>query len=127
MKLLLDENLSPHLVPRAAALGLYAAHVVRLGLAGQSDPAIFRYAFAHDFTVATINAGDFLTLAAGIDLHPGLIVLRAGGLTADEQWAHLEPALHHCLRQADAAAALVNHVVEITGIGRFRRYALPPA
>lgn len=125
MKLLLDENLSPRLVERAAELGIYAVHVAHVGLAGTADPHIFRYAFRHDLIVATINVGDFLTLAANIDLHPGLIVLRVGGLTAAEQWAHLEPALRACLRQADPAAAMINQVVEIGGIGRFSRYALP--
>ncbi len=127
MRLLLDENLSPRLVARAAGLGIYALHVTRVGLAGRSDPAIFRYAFGNDLVVATVNAADFLTLAAGIDLHPGLIVLRAGGLTADEQWVHLVPVLCHCLDQSDPVGHMINHVIEVRAAGRFTRYALPPS
>lgn len=125
MKLLLDENLSPRLVDRAAKLGIYAVHTAHVGLAGRSDPDIFRHAYANDMVVATINVSDFLTLAADVELHPGIIALRVSGLTADEQWAHLEPALRDCLALANPAAAMVNQVVEIVGIGRFSRYPLP--
>ena len=125
MKLLFDENLSPRLVERAAKLGIYATHVAHIGLAGRSDPDVFRHAFENDMVVATMNVGNFLTLAGDIDLHPGVIALRGGGLTADEQWAHLQPALLDCLKFSNPAAAMVNHVVEIIGIGRFSRYSLP--
>jgi len=43
------------------------------------------YAFEHDLVVVTSNAGDFLRLAEGVELHTGLIVLRAGHLTRDER------------------------------------------
>lgn len=75
--------------------------------------------------VVTINAADFLTLAADVELHPGLIVLRQSGLTADEQWAHLEPVIDAIMRGPDDPPTLINEVVEITGTARFRRYALP--
>ncbi len=126
MRLLFDENLSPRLVAKAAGFGVPAAHVAHIGLAGCSDPKIFRHASEHDFIVVTLNAGDFLTLAANIDLHPGLIVLRVAGLSAEEQWEHLAPALRHCLDQSDPAGYAINHVMEVHAIGRFRRFPLPP-
>lgn len=125
MKLLLDENLSPRLVSRLADLGLFALHVAHIGKAGLSDAALFRYAFQHDMAVVTINAADFLTLAANVDLHPGLIVLRQSGLTADEQWTHLEPAVVAIMGETSDPPTLTNEVVEVTGAGRFRRYVLP--
>lgn len=125
MKLLLDENLSPRLIERATKLGIYAVHVAHVGLTGRSDADLFRYAFANDMVVATINVADFLTLARGVDLHPGVIALRVSGLTADEQWEHLEPALSDCLKLSDPAADMTNQVVEVTDVGRFRRYPLP--
>jgi len=64
LKFLLDENLSPRLAPRLAELGVYAMHIAHAGRAGLSDAALFRYAFEQDMAVVTINAGDFLTLAA---------------------------------------------------------------
>jgi predicted nuclease of predicted toxin-antitoxin system len=125
VKLLLDENLSPRLVQRFADIGVFAVHVAHIGKAGAADPELFRLAYDRDMAVATINAADFLTLARAVDLHPGLIVLRVGGLTLDEQWAHLEPAVMACLREEAAGRALVNAVVEITDVGRFERYDLP--
>ncbi len=125
MKLLLDENLSPRLVPRLAELGVYAAHVAHLGRAGLSDPELFRYAFEHDMVVVTINASDFLTLAADCDLHPGVIVLRVSGLTADEQWEYLEPVIQLLASDSVITAGLVNEVIEVLGLGRLRRYRLP--
>jgi len=96
-----------------------------VGLAGKSDAEIFRHAFANDFSVVTINAADFITLAAGCDLHPGLVVLRVMGLTAEEQWGHLLPVLEHLAKQDDPNA-LTNRVIEVTGVGKFKSYPLPP-
>lgn len=125
MKVLLDENLSPRLVPRLAALGVYAAHVAHLGRAGLTDPALFRYAFDQDMVVVTINAADFLTLAADCELHPGVIVLRVSGLTAEEQWEHLEPVIRLLTSDPATEADMVNQAIEVLGRGKFRRYGLP--
>jgi predicted nuclease of predicted toxin-antitoxin system len=125
LKLLLDENLSPRLVPRLAELGVYAMHVAHAGRAGLSDAALFRYAFEQDMAVVTLNAADFLTLAADCELHPGLIVLRVGGLTPEEQWQHLEPIVQLLAADPASDTGLVNEAVEILGPGRFRRYPLP--
>jgi predicted nuclease of predicted toxin-antitoxin system len=70
-------------------------HAAHCGLSGKADPEVWAHAFANDQVVVTLNAGDFLTLAAGGDLHPGLIVLRESGLTRDEQWSRLEPGVTH--------------------------------
>ena len=86
MKLLLDENLSPRLVPLVTALGAYAMHIAHLGRTGASDADLWEYAFRNDAVIATINAGDFLGLARGVELHPGLIVLRRSGLSPQNQW-----------------------------------------
>jgi predicted nuclease of predicted toxin-antitoxin system len=122
---LLDENLSPRLVERLATIGIYAAHVAHLGLSGRSDPALFRYAYENDFIVVTINAADFLTLAAAMDAHPGVIVLRVSGLSINEQWEHLLPAPKDCLGRSSPQGDMLNHVIEIIGVGRFHRQPLP--
>jgi predicted nuclease of predicted toxin-antitoxin system len=122
IRLLIDEQLSPILVGRLAEQGIYAEHVAHVGLSGAADPAIWRYAFEHDFAVVTANARDFLTLAAGVTLHPGLIVLRESGLTRDEQWARLAAVVehvHHLHKQ------LVNRVVEVWSVGEFDIRDLP--
>jgi hypothetical protein len=42
--------------------------------------------FSQDQVVVTVNVGDFITLAAGVDLHPGVIVLREVELSAALRW-----------------------------------------
>jgi predicted nuclease of predicted toxin-antitoxin system len=89
LNLILDENLSPRLIPRLTALGIFAQHVAYLGLSGKSDSEIWLYALERGQIVVTINAKDFLNLAAGSEVHPGLIILRDSGLSVDEQWTRL--------------------------------------
>ena len=122
MKLLVDEQLSPSLVERLAGKGIFAQHVAHVGLSGKSDPTVWRWAYEQDQIVVTANAGDFTTLAAEVELHPGLIVVRASGLTRDEQWAWLEPVIDHL---AETATSLINRVVEIWGEGEFDIRDLP--
>ena len=123
IRLLIDEHLSPRLALRLSERGIPAQHVAHVGLAGATDPEVWRYAFAHDFAVVTMNARDFLRLAADVPLHPGLIVLRESGLTRDEQWARLAPIVDHLLA---ADEHLVNRVIEVWGIDQFEVRDLPP-
>ena len=123
MKLLIDENLSPRLVQRLGEKGVAAWHVAHTGMAGQADPVVWRHAFEQDMVVATLNASDFLYLAEACELHPGLIVLREGGLTREEQWARLEPVVDWLLLSGES---LINKVVEIHGVGRFQVREIPP-
>ena len=123
MKLLVDENLSPELVRRLAAKGVAAVHVAHIGMPGASDPEVWRYAFDHDQIVVTINAADFLHLAAAVELHPGLVVLRVtGGLSRDEQWAWVEPVVDWLIA---SGGTLVNKAVLVTGKGKFTCVDLP--
>jgi predicted nuclease of predicted toxin-antitoxin system len=123
MNLLVDENLSPRLVQLLGARGIPAQHLVHTGLAGATDPEVWTYAFEHDQVVVTQNVEDFLHLAGEVELHPGLIVLRVGGLSREEQWQWLEPVVDWLLESGES---LVNKVVEITGVGRFKVRDLPP-
>lgn len=125
MNVLIDENLSPSLVVKFADIGIWAVHAAHHGLSGVSDTALFEHALNNEQVVATINASDFLHLAAGSELHPGLIVLRISGLTREEQWSHIEPAAIKCLDIEAEGGDLINQVVEITGSGAFVVYPLP--
>ena len=126
MKLLIDEHLSPRLVAWCAECrGVYAASVAHVGLAGWSDTKVWHYALEHDFVVVTANARDFLELL-DIELHPGLIVFREGGLTRAEQWEQLEAALDHVQGQPDPAAYMVNRVIEVLAAGEVVVHELPP-
>jgi len=123
MRLLIDEQLSPTLVDRLAKEGIFAQHVAHIGLGGKPDPTIWRHASENDQIVVTMNAGDFLALAAGIELHPGLIVLRESGLTREEQWARREPVVNYI---KEAGVSLVNQVVEVHGPNEFELREIPP-
>lgn len=123
MKLLVDENLSPTLVQRLASVGVPAVHVAHCGLSGATDPVVWRYAFEHDLVVVTINAGDFIRLAEGVELHPGLIVLRAGHLSREEQWAWLEQVAMWLVEEGED---LGNKAVVVTGKGKFALRDIPP-
>ena len=123
MQLLIDENLSPKLVQFLAEKGLFAQHVAHIGLAGWSDPAIWRHAFEQDRIVVTNNAADYITLASAIELHPGLIVIRESGLTRDQQWQWLERVVDNLLGTGET---LINGIVEIWDVGHFEIRDLPP-
>jgi predicted nuclease of predicted toxin-antitoxin system len=53
VKLLLDENLSHKLVPRLAATFPDTVHVDGVGLHGQPDVAVWRYAAEHGFVIVS--------------------------------------------------------------------------
>lgn len=122
MKLLVDENLSPRLVALLHAKGVEAAHIVHLGRASLTDPELWRLAFERSEAVVTTNVGDFIVLASGSELHAGIVAFRVAGLSALEQWAHLEPVVDHALVQA---LDLTNRLVEIWGVGDFTVSGLP--
>ena len=93
-------------------------------IARRTDPEVWRYAFEHDQIAVTINAADFIRLAESVELHPGLIVLRAlGGLSRDEQWAWVEPVVDWLLATGES---LVNKAVVVSGAGKFVCVGLPP-
>ena len=124
MKLLLDEHLSPWIVQGCAEKGIYAVAVAHVGLAGQSDPTLWRYAFDNDFVIVTTNTRDFIPLL-GRGLCPGLIVLREGSLSRAEQWEWLGNALDRILENPDPAKYMVNRVVEILSSDRIQSRQLP--
>jgi predicted nuclease of predicted toxin-antitoxin system len=125
VKLLIDEHLSPRLIAWCAERrSVYAASVAHVGLAGRSDAEVWGHALEHDFVVVTANARDFLELL-NVELHPGLIVLREGGLSREEQWARLEAALDHVQSQPDPAAYMVNRVVEVVTVSEVAAREIP--
>jgi predicted nuclease of predicted toxin-antitoxin system len=62
VKLRFDENLSPSLTRRLAATYPASAHVRDVGLRAQSDLAVWEYAQAHGFTIASKDT-DFRDLS----------------------------------------------------------------
>jgi predicted nuclease of predicted toxin-antitoxin system len=80
LKLLLDQNLSPRLVNRLAALFPGSAHVSNLGLDRALDAEIWSYARANDCIIVTKDA-DFGDMGAIAGFPPKVIWLRLGNCT----------------------------------------------
>lgn len=123
MQLLIDENLSPRLARWACEQGYPAEAAVHVGLAGASDSNVFAQAFRRDQVVVTVNVGDFMTLAAGMEVHPGVIALREAELNAHQQWQRLQQALVYA--EQICAGDLLNRVLEVQGNGLFVLHLIP--
>ena len=123
MQLLIDENLSPSLARWACELGHPAEAAVHVGLAGAPDSSVFAQAFSRDQVLVTVNVGDFMTLAAGIEVHPGVIALREAELSAQQQWLRLQVALAYA--EQTCGGDLLNRVLEIQGDGLFVLHTIP--
>ncbi len=124
LQLLLDEHLSPTLTVRLAEMGVFAQAVAHVGLYGQPDHIVWSFAMTHGMAVVTTNAADFLELLEDLELHPGLILLRESGLSRDQQWARLEPAIRFVQSQMDSNY-LVNRVIDILGPAQFLSATVP--
>ena len=97
---------------------------MHVGLAGADDAAVFAHAFSNDQVVVTVNAGDFITLAAGVDLHPGVIAFREAELRAELQWNRLQAALVFADQVCNGD--LINRVLEVQQGGDCLLHAIPP-
>lgn len=105
---------------------MYAVHVNERALDATDDHVIWTYARANDFVVVTTNAKHFLPLL-NTDLHPGLIVLREGSLSREEQWLRLNEALDYLFAQPEPPASfMINKVLELEGRGSLVVREIPP-
>ena len=75
MKLLLDENLSRHLVRRIEDLFPGSRHISTEGLTQSSDKTLWDYARVNDFVILSADA-DFYELAITLGPPPKVIWLR---------------------------------------------------
>ena len=83
MKLLFDQNLSPHLVTRLADLFPDSDHVYPLGLDQALDVEVWNYARDNDFILVSKDA-DFSEMSLLQGHPPKLIWLRLGNCTTDQ-------------------------------------------
>ena len=123
IRILLDEHVSPSLVRKLDDKGVFAVAATHVGLSGEPDAKIWNYAFENDFVVVTGNARDFIRLL-NVEVHPGLIVLREGGLTRDEHWDRIRPVIEHVLESSDDNF-LVNKLVVISGVDEWEIREIP--
>lgn len=137
MKFLVDECLSPELVPLAHARGHgESSHVLWIGKAGAKDWELMPLIVDGDWTFVTRNAYDFRGRAdkpgakgqyGRTEIHAGLVCLNGpAGMDLDMQLELFEAALDEL-----AHGDLINQVLEITldddvaSDIAVRRYKLP--
>jgi predicted nuclease of predicted toxin-antitoxin system len=83
VSLLLDQNLSRHLVARLAGAYPGATHVALVGLDRASDTEVLVYARAQSLAVVSKDA-DFVDLVSLMDTPPKIIWLRVGNCSTDD-------------------------------------------
>jgi len=83
VKLLFDQNLSPHLVDALVDLYPGSAHVRDLGLARADDRDVWDHAGTHGFTVVSKDS-DFHQLAFLHGPPPKAVWLRIGNCTTED-------------------------------------------
>jgi predicted nuclease of predicted toxin-antitoxin system len=80
MKLLFDENLSPNMVMALADVFPDSAHVDRIGLGGESDNEVWRYAKDNCFMLVSKDS-DFYEMSILFGQPPKVIWIRRGNCT----------------------------------------------
>ena len=83
MKLLFDQNLSPRLVNRLAALYPHSQHVFFIGLDRADDRALGEYARQNNFTLVTRDS-DFGELSILRGFPPKIIWIRRGNCSTNQ-------------------------------------------
>ena len=110
MKLLFDQNLSPHLVARWADLYPRSAHVVEQGLDRSQGIDVWQHAAAAGFLIVTKDA-DFSELSTVRGFPPKVIWIRRGNCSTDDIESLLRGSLNlvRDLGGNDAAGILLLH------------------
>ena len=126
MRFFIDECISPSLSSHLNDSGVHdAIHPRDRGRLREPDNVVFARAIAEDRIIVTENADDFRKLAAGVDLHPGLIILPSNARLEAQRLMDL--AIDHLVglnadRPQDPA---VNSVLTVTSAGLIRIDPLP--
>lgn len=92
MKLLLDENVSPRIAVWLRDEGHDVYHVRERGRSGAPDHLVWRRAIDEGRVLVTIDARDFVKLAARERIHGGLITFPSGS-TPEGQLAQIRRAI----------------------------------
>jgi len=112
VRVFIDECLSPALARRLNESGEHdAIHPLDVGRRGEPDHIVLRRCLSEDRVIVTENARDFRALLATVDLHPGLIILRA--IDRDGTWRLLIKVIDFLIARGDPMQIMVNHVAEI--------------
>jgi predicted nuclease of predicted toxin-antitoxin system len=122
MKFIIDEDLSPRVARYLCQEFCFDAIAVRdRGLLGATDPEVLEYAFEEDRILVTANIKDFEKLAAVIEIHAGIVLIKEGDLLAAEQIELMAIVVRVLQTEINTGRDLVNRVlyISISGIARF--------
>jgi predicted nuclease of predicted toxin-antitoxin system len=122
MKFIIDEDLSPRVARYLCQEFCLDAIAVRdRGLLGATDPEVLEYAFKEDRILVTANIRDFEKLAAGVEVHAGIVLMLDGDLLAAEQIEVMAAVVRVLQAEMSIGKDLVNRVLyfSISGIARF--------
>jgi predicted nuclease of predicted toxin-antitoxin system len=112
VRLFIDECLSPALARLLNESGEHdAIHPRDVGRRGDPDHVVVRRCLSEDRVIVTENARDFRALLAGVELHPGLIILPA--MDRERTWRLLRKVIDFLNARGDPMKIMVDHVVEI--------------
>jgi predicted nuclease of predicted toxin-antitoxin system len=110
--LLLDENLSPYIVPRLWDAGIDAVHLRDRARLRLSDFEVLRYAADENRAVATINGVDFAKLVMRKPSHNGVAVIPSGG-SREEQYEYLVAIANFARATPPPMETLKNRIVAV--------------
>lgn len=113
VRLLLDENISPNIVPRLWGEGVDAVPLRDRAMLRAKDHEVFAFAQKETRAVATINESDFEKLVASMKTHAGVISIPSGG-SRDEQFDYLMAAINQLRSMGNAMAAAKDHVLAVS-------------
>jgi predicted nuclease of predicted toxin-antitoxin system len=122
MKFIIDEDLSPRVARYLCQEFCFDAIAVRdRGLLGATDPEVLAYAFEEDRILVTANIRDFEKLAAVVEIHAEIVLIKEGDLLAVEQIELMTVVLRVLQAEINIGRDLVNRVlyISISGIARF--------
>jgi predicted nuclease of predicted toxin-antitoxin system len=124
IRFLVDENLSPALLPVARAAGHEAMHVNHLGLRTARDWTLMRFAIDGNWVLVTNNTIEFRRRYHGTSPHPGVVFL-VPSLPRAGQVALFQAALDYL----GGVESLANQAIDVdladNGSIVLRRYPIP--
>lgn len=97
MRLLLDQNLSPRLIPALADLYPGSLHVREVELASADDAAVWRYALEQGLTIVSKDA-DFHERSFVLGQPPKVVWIRRGNCSTEEVLTLLRGEVQAVLR-----------------------------
>jgi predicted nuclease of predicted toxin-antitoxin system len=110
LRLILDEMISPYIVPRLWESGIDAVALRDRAKLRITDHRLLTLGIAENRAVATINEVHFENLAARRQTHPGIAVITSGG-SRDEQYGYVMGIAAYLRDMPDAMAAVANRII----------------